>query len=104
MSRVTLLTAVLPALLIATLPPGVTGQEAAGLESECQSEAAMYEVPPEQRAEYVAGCIASRGGYPSVPSAEEDSASEYAEDFGGEPGEPPPEEAEGDGTVEDYEP
>jgi hypothetical protein len=55
-------------------------QAAGGLEDECQSEAALYEIPAEQQADYVAGCIASRGGYTEMEPAEETPAEDYAED------------------------
>ena len=49
------------------------------LDSECQSEATLYEIPQEQRADYVAGCIASRGGYTVMEAPEESPTEEYAE-------------------------
>lgn len=55
-------------------------QAAGGLEQECQSEAALYEIPQEQQADYVAGCIASRGGYTVMEPAEETPAEDYAQD------------------------
>jgi hypothetical protein len=49
------------------------------LDSECQSEATLYEIPQEQRADYVAGCIASRGGYAVMEAPEEPAPGEYTE-------------------------
>ena len=33
---------------------------------ECREEAKLYGVPQEQFAEYVDGCVLSRGGYPDI--------------------------------------
>jgi hypothetical protein len=54
-------------------------QAADSVESECQSEAALYEIPDEQQTDYVAGCIASRGGYTVMEPAEQTPVEDYAE-------------------------
>jgi hypothetical protein len=53
----------------------VVGQPVeASLEAECGQEAEEYGIPPEQREEYVSGCLESRGGaYAIEPPAEDDN-------------------------------
>ena len=67
-------------VLVTALGCSPPAQAAVGLENECQSEAALYEIPDEQQADYVAGCIASRGGYTVMEPAEETAAEDYADD------------------------
>ena len=67
-------------VLVTALGCASPAQAAGGLEDECQSEAALYEIPDEQQADYVAGCIASRGGYTEMEPAEEATVGDYAED------------------------
>jgi hypothetical protein len=56
-------------------------QELGDLEGECRNEAEYYGIPPEQRDEYVAGCVLSRGGAPAMPAMEEQAIDEQmAED------------------------
>jgi hypothetical protein len=69
-----------------------TVRAADSVESECQSEATLYEIPEEQRADYVAGCIASRGGYTAMEPAEETATEDSAEDAETPTGEPAAEE------------
>jgi hypothetical protein len=80
-------------VLVTALGFASPAQAAGGLESECQNEAALYEIPDEQQADYVAGCIASRGGYTEMEPAEQTPVEDYAEDA-----EPPA----ADPTADDY--
>jgi hypothetical protein len=74
------LTVAVSCVLVTALGFNSPVQAAESLESECQSEAALYEIPDEQQADYVAGCIASRGGYTVTEPADETPAEDYAED------------------------
>lgn len=80
-------------VLVTALGFNSPAQAAGDLESECRSEAALYEIPDEQQADYVAGCIASRGGYteiePAEETLEETPAEDYAEDAEPPAAEPP---------------
>ena len=80
-------------LLVTALWFSSPARAADSLDSECQSEATLYEIPQEQRADYVAGCIASRGGYTEMEPAEQTPVEDYAEDA-----EPPA----ADPTADDY--
>ena len=59
----------------------------AGIEAECRKEAQDYEVVPEQRDDYIAGCIDSRGGVITPDNIEEDSAPVVESDEANEPAE-----------------
>ncbi len=74
------LTVAVSCVLVTALGFNSPAQAAGDLDSECRSEAALYEIPDEQQADYVAGCIASRGGYTVMEPAEETPAEDYAED------------------------
>ncbi|MGD2074940.1 MAG: hypothetical protein PVI91_00460 [Gammaproteobacteria bacterium] len=98
-------TALFAGVLVGSLTStGATAQEGADVESECQSEAALYEIPPEQRADYVAGCVTSRGGYLSTPPAEEHSASEYTDEHSDESAEAPLDTPETEPSAVDHQP
>lgn len=58
----------------------VSARAAESLQSECQSEATLYEIPEEQQADYVAGCIASRGGDYSIGEAGEDTVAQDSDE------------------------
>jgi hypothetical protein len=63
------------------LAPASFAQELGDLEGECRNEAEYYGIPPEQRDEYVAGCVLSKGGAPAMPAMEEQAIDEQtAED------------------------
>lgn len=79
MTATTHLTRAVSCLLVTAVSFSCPARAADGLESECQSEASLYEIPQEQRADYVAGCIASRGGYAVIEPAEQTSTEEYAQ-------------------------
>lgn len=79
-------------VLVTALGFASPAQAAGGLESECQNEAALYEIPDEQQADYVAGCIASRGGYTVTEPPEENPTEDYAEGAESPTGEPAAEE------------
>ena len=79
-------------LLVTALWFSSPGRAADSLDSECQSEATLYEIPQEQRADYVAGCIASRGGYTVTEPPEENPTEDYAEGAESPTGEPAAEE------------
>lgn len=69
----------LASVLATALCCSAPARAADNLESECQSEARLYEIPEEQMADYVAGCVASRGGY-SVTEPAEDTVAQDAGD------------------------
>jgi hypothetical protein len=51
--------------------PANAADEQTEILAQCRQEVADYGIPPEQEAEYVDGCVLSKGGY--LPSAQQDS-------------------------------
>ena len=67
------------------LSPAAVGS--AALENECREEARLYEIAEEQQADYIAGCLASRGGATEPQPIEEevsDAPADAAQTAGGE--------------------
>lgn len=80
-------TAAVAAVLVSALCCTAPARGADNLQSECQSEARLYEIPEEQQADYVAYCVASRGGYNVAEPADDTiapDAADAAEPAGGE--------------------
>ena len=57
----------------------ITPEDQASIASQCRQDAETYDIPPEQMADYVDGCILSMGGYPSSPPEADPSGAIPAE-------------------------
>ncbi|MGB5718184.1 MAG: hypothetical protein WBN81_13970 [Gammaproteobacteria bacterium] len=64
-------TLVVPVLIVMCLTCAAQ-PVSAGVEAECSQEAEDFDVMPELRDDYIAGCIDSRGGTSISDNAEED--------------------------------
>ncbi len=62
---------VVPCLLTATLLAAAS-PVLADPAAECRQEAQNYAIPPEQEADYISGCILSRGGSLDPAASEQD--------------------------------
>jgi hypothetical protein len=63
----------------ASLAALATAAQDMDVESECRNEAEMYEIPDEQRADYVSGCVMSRGGSVAAEDPAPDGQSDAGE-------------------------
>lgn len=71
MKKISTTTLLVPVLMVMCLTC-VVQPVSAGVETECRQEAEEFEVMPELRDDYIAGCIDSRGGVSIPAGGEED--------------------------------